>query len=261
MSNCWKLLTVYFVFTSCKCVWLNVADSDAVVDVLSWQQLLQYARTTLLFSDRCVNVNIVSWNRLILLHGALTLRTHMLVQSIHFSVRLCVWLCLSVHLCQLILLHREHLICTYNASFVIGLTACDSVLINHVISFKLRFFWACCEHNCHQNLIASLSHAQPSKKLYHNPVIHVSCLTFFVHFIWVLYISVCVLTDLGGLIQISVCIVCMYLTCPHLTSGTDQLGSLHRSADWSLCRLRPLPPPADVLWPVVSGFWLDYWKS
>lgn len=32
-------------------------------------QLLQYARTTLLFSDKCVDSNVISWNRVILLHG------------------------------------------------------------------------------------------------------------------------------------------------------------------------------------------------
>jgi len=33
------------------------------------QQLLNYAQTTLLFSDKCVDANIISWNRVVLLHG------------------------------------------------------------------------------------------------------------------------------------------------------------------------------------------------
>lgn len=34
-----------------------------------WLQLLNYATTTLLFSDKKVNSTIISWNRVILLHG------------------------------------------------------------------------------------------------------------------------------------------------------------------------------------------------
>ncbi|XP_047139872.1 pachytene checkpoint protein 2 homolog isoform X1 [Hydra vulgaris] len=40
-----------------------------VFDVEVKQQLLNYASTTLLFSDRAVDSNIISWNRVILLHG------------------------------------------------------------------------------------------------------------------------------------------------------------------------------------------------
>lgn len=32
-------------------------------------QLLDYAETTLLFSDKGVDPNIISWNRVVLLHG------------------------------------------------------------------------------------------------------------------------------------------------------------------------------------------------
>jgi hypothetical protein len=32
-------------------------------------QLLNYAATTLLFSDRKVDTNVISWNKVILLHG------------------------------------------------------------------------------------------------------------------------------------------------------------------------------------------------
>lgn len=40
-----------------------VYDSDVK------QELLDFARTTLLFSDRGVDSNLVTWNRVILLHG------------------------------------------------------------------------------------------------------------------------------------------------------------------------------------------------
>ncbi|XP_065672909.1 pachytene checkpoint protein 2 homolog isoform X2 [Hydra vulgaris] len=40
-----------------------------IFDVEVKQQLLNYASTTLLFSDRAVDSNIISWNRVILLHG------------------------------------------------------------------------------------------------------------------------------------------------------------------------------------------------
>ena len=33
------------------------------------QQLLNYAQTTLLFSDKGVDSTIISWNRVVLLHG------------------------------------------------------------------------------------------------------------------------------------------------------------------------------------------------
>ena len=32
-------------------------------------QLLDYAETTLIFSDRGVDANVISWNRVLLLHG------------------------------------------------------------------------------------------------------------------------------------------------------------------------------------------------
>ena len=32
-------------------------------------QLLNYAATTLMFSERGVNTNIIAWNRVVLLHG------------------------------------------------------------------------------------------------------------------------------------------------------------------------------------------------
>lgn len=45
-------------------VWENlIFDTDVK------QQLLNYAATTLLFSDKAVDANIISWNRVVLLHG------------------------------------------------------------------------------------------------------------------------------------------------------------------------------------------------
>jgi len=45
-------------------MWENlIFDSDVK------QQLLNYAQTTLLFSDKLVDANIISWNRVVLLHG------------------------------------------------------------------------------------------------------------------------------------------------------------------------------------------------
>ncbi|XP_074646252.1 pachytene checkpoint protein 2 homolog [Tubulanus polymorphus] len=43
--------------------------NNLVFDSHIKQQLIQYARTTLLFSDRKVDSNVISWNRVILLHG------------------------------------------------------------------------------------------------------------------------------------------------------------------------------------------------
>ncbi|XP_041353322.1 pachytene checkpoint protein 2 homolog [Gigantopelta aegis] len=45
-------------------LWDSLVFDDAIKE-----RLLNYASTTLLFSDRSVNHNIISWNRVILLHG------------------------------------------------------------------------------------------------------------------------------------------------------------------------------------------------
>ena len=53
---------------------LSVADFEGIWDSLVFDSyikshLLHYATTTLLFSDHNVDPNIISWNRVVLLHG------------------------------------------------------------------------------------------------------------------------------------------------------------------------------------------------
>ncbi|XP_033096248.1 pachytene checkpoint protein 2 homolog [Anneissia japonica] len=58
-ANHWLLPSVDF-----DGMWENLIFDDSIKT-----QLLQYAHTTLLFSDRKVDSNIISWNRVVLLHG------------------------------------------------------------------------------------------------------------------------------------------------------------------------------------------------
>ncbi|XP_071957875.1 pachytene checkpoint protein 2 homolog [Antedon mediterranea] len=58
-ANHWMLPSVDF-----DGMWENLIFDDCIKS-----QLLQYAHTTLLFSDKNVDNNIISWNRVVLLHG------------------------------------------------------------------------------------------------------------------------------------------------------------------------------------------------
>lgn len=62
----------YGLHPYCYCVLLTaycVLRTVQVYDSSIKQRLLRYATTALLFSDRGVNTNLVSWNRVVLLHG------------------------------------------------------------------------------------------------------------------------------------------------------------------------------------------------
>ena len=64
---------------------------NLIYDIDIKQSLVQYCSTALLFSDQSVNTNIISWNRVVLLHGPPELEKLALqgacTQDLHSSLR------------------------------------------------------------------------------------------------------------------------------------------------------------------------------
>ena len=65
------MMMMMMMFTIYDCYSCVVVVVMMMVTVFHARQLLEYMRTTLLFSDSKVNPDVVTWNRLILLHGLL----------------------------------------------------------------------------------------------------------------------------------------------------------------------------------------------
>lgn len=53
----------------------NIAE----LHIVSPLQLLDYVTTTIYFSDKNVDSNLISWNRVVLLHGKYVLSNHSIV--------------------------------------------------------------------------------------------------------------------------------------------------------------------------------------